>query len=194
MSKRRLFIAINLPESTKKKLIDWQIKMVDFLARSSFSEGGDPRQIRWTKKDNLHITLNFIGYVTDDEMYEICSLVKGVTKKHQPFFINLERIILGPPDKAPRMFWVQGEKSQELANIQTDLRDMIEQRSGVKYNAFRPHITLAKFKPLFMKTFPKEFEDVFKHQVPVETIEVMQSELRRGGAEYTILESVELGD
>ena len=184
MTKRRLFIAINLPENTKKKLFDYQLKWPDF----------DPKQIRWTRKDNLHITLIFIGYVTDDEMYKICNLVKDVAKKHQPFFVNLERIILGPPDKTPRMFWVQGKKSQELANIQTDLRDAIEQRSGVKYNAFRPHINLAKFKPLFMKTFPNDFEEVFKHQISVETIEVMQSELRRGGAEYTVLESMELGE
>lgn len=184
MTKRRIFIAINLPDNLKKKLFDWQAKWPDL----------DYRLIRWTKKDNLHITLSFIGYVTDDETYEICNFVKKVAKKHEPFFVNLEKIILGPPDKNPRMFWVQGEKSQKLADIQSDLRDAIDQRTGVRYNAFRPHITLAKFKPGFMKTFPKDFQEDFKAQIPVETIEVMESALHRTGAEYTILESVELGE
>jgi hypothetical protein len=39
---------------------------------------------------------------------------------------------------------------------------------------------------------PKADEE-FKAQIPVNTIEVMQSNLKRTGAEYSVLESVELG-
>jgi len=194
MVKRRLFIAINLTDNTKKKLVEWQEKMADSLARQNFEVGGDPKQIRWTNKDNLHITLVFIGYVTDDEMYEICNLTKEVAKKHQPFFINLQNIIVGPPHDTPRMFWVEGEKSQELADLQSDLRDAIEQRKGIRYKAFKPHITLARFKFALAKILPENINEPFKAQIPVDTIEVMESTLHRTGAEYTVLESVELGE
>lgn len=181
MNKRRIFIAINIPDEVRKRLIDWQKKWIKL----------DPSLINWAKKGNLHITLVFIGYVDDDEMYEICKLAEQVAKNHEPFMINLERIILGPPNKTPRMFWVQGEKNQELANLQGDLEEKIEQRHGGRH-AFRPHITLARFKYPLVKSLPK-IDEEFKAQVSVETIKVMQSNLKRTGAEYSILESIELG-
>jgi 2'-5' RNA ligase len=183
MTKRRLFIAINLPDGVKKKLLDYRSKWPDL----------DPKLIRWTGKFNLHITLLFIGYVTDDEMYEICNLAREIGKKHEPFFLKLEKIILGPPDKNPRMFWAQGEKSQELADLQTDLNGIIQQRTGFRYKAFRPHITLARFRAGLLKSLPENVDDPFKAEIPVDSIEVMESVLRRTGAEYAILESVELG-
>lgn len=183
MSKRRLFIAINLPESVKKKLLDYRSKWPDL----------DPKLIRWTGKFNLHITLLFIGCATDDEMYDICNQVKLIGKKHEPFFLKLERIILGPPDKNPRMFWAQGDKSQELADLQTDLSGVIQQKTGFRYKAFRPHITLARFRAGLLKFLPENVDDLLEAEIPVDSIEVMESVLKRTGAEYTILESVELG-
>lgn len=184
MNKRRLFVAINLPEGIRKKLADWQGKWISL----------DRNFINWVAKGNLHITLVFIGYVSDDETYEICKLVREVAKKHEPFFINLERIITGPPDATPRMFWVEGEKSQELANLQNDLENALSIGAGYRKEVrpFRPHITLARFKYQIAKSLP-EVNDEFKFSIPVETIEVMQSNLKRSGAEYTILESVNLG-
>lgn len=179
--KRRIFIAINLPETVKKRLIEYSKKWNDL----------DPSSIRWTNKNNLHITLLFIGHVDDDEMYDICMVVKEVIKKHKPFNIRLERIILGPQNKIPRMFWAQGEKSQELADLQADLQEKIEQRHGARH-AFRPHITLSRFKSSALKQLPKEINEPFQAQVPVENIEIMQSNLKRSGAEYSILESINL--
>jgi 2'-5' RNA ligase len=184
--KRRIFIAINLPEEVKKRLAEWQ-------ARLRSDQNQNYGEVKWVKKDNLHITLIFIGYVTDDEMYEIINIVKETTKEHEPFMINLENIILGPPNKTPRMFWAQGEKSQELANLQADLQEKIEQRHGGKH-AFRPHITLSRFKSSILKQLPKEVNEPFKAQIPVEKIEIMQSNLKRTGAEYSILESIPLGE
>ncbi len=184
MNKRRLFIAINLPEEIKKRLISYQDKWPNL----------DPKYIHWVKEHSLHITLIFIGYVTDDETYEICNIVKEVTKKHEPFFIDLERIIVGPPHATPRMFWVEGEESQKLANLQNDLENALIGGNLTKkeIRPYRPHITLARFKYEIAKSLPK-IDERFKVQIPVETIEVMQSNLKRSGAEYTVLESVNLG-
>lgn len=175
MNKRRIFIAINLPDGIKKKLVDWQRKWINL----------DTKYINWVRKENLHITLIFIGYVTDDETYEICKMTKEVAKKHQPFFINLKRITIGPPGTTPRMFWAEGEESQELANLQNDLEN------GSNTRVFKPHITLARFKNQIARDLP-EINDNFAYSIPVETIEVMQSNLKRTGPEYTILESINL--
>lgn len=178
--KRRIFIAISIPEKVKKRLVDYGRKWIDL----------DSKLIRWTKKDNLHITLLFIGYVDNDVMYEIIEKAKKIAKNHNPFNINFERIVLGPPNRTPRMFWVQGEESEELGKLQGDLLNEIGLRSG-RNNALRPHITLSRFRSGL--DLPKDLNESFQAQIPVETIEIMQSNLKRSGAEHTILESIELG-
>lgn len=90
------------------------------------------------------------------------------------------------------MFWVEGEESQKLADLQGDLSDTIQQRTGYKYKAFRPHITLARFKYEIAKSLPK-VDEPFKYQIPVDSIELMQSNLKRTGPVYAVLESIELG-
>ena len=178
--KRRLFIAINLPENIKNKLVDCQRKWADL-------------PVRWTPKINLHITLVFIGYVGDDEMYEIINIVKQVAKQHNPFNINLERIILGPPDKPARMFWVEGEKSEESAKLKNDLENSLLKEMRT-YRPYRPHITLGRIKQGQWQELDSkpQVDETFKYSFPVETVEVMQSNLKRTGAEYSILESVGL--
>ncbi|PIQ06660.1 MAG: RNA 2',3'-cyclic phosphodiesterase, partial [Candidatus Nealsonbacteria bacterium CG18_big_fil_WC_8_21_14_2_50_37_10] len=100
--KHRIFIAVNLPEDIKKKLIDYQAKWPEL-------------PIRWTKKENLHITLIFIGYTNDEELLEVLKITKEVAQRNNSFSINLNKICYGPPKKMPpRMIWVEGEKSIEL--------------------------------------------------------------------------------
>lgn len=187
MSKRRLFIAINLPDGAKNRLIKFQEKWLDL----------EPHSINWVIKPNLHITLVFLGYMNDDEMYEICNIMKEMAKRHQPFFIKLERIIVGPPKATPRMFWVEGAKSQELAELQRDLEDSIAGRTYYKKEgrAYSPHITLARFKYEVAKKLREtpEINEPLNIEISVENIDLMQSNLKRTGPEYAVLESVELG-
>jgi len=208
MDKKRLFIAINLPETVKNKLFDWELKLEKEYGLGEFRG----KNINWVIKKNLHITLIFIGYATDDETYEIARTIKTVAKNHQQFFINLEKIILGPASANPpageagatagkppiaRMFWVQGEKSQELANLQFDLEDALSMGNNYQkeVRAFSPHVTLARFESGVGKTIAEKgmVEKKINYQIPVESIELMQSTLGRSGPEYITLELVELG-
>ena len=190
MQKRhRIFIAINLPEDIKKELSKYQKKWEQLPAK-------------WTNKDNLHITLEFLGNLTDEELGEICLVVKEAATKHASFSINLSRVIYGPLGKMPpKMIWAEGEKSEELRDLKKDLREYLLEK--VSYSPelgreFMPHITLARISEWeFRKIEPEERPEVnedIDFIVPVESIEVMESELKRGGPVYTILESHQLGE
>lgn len=202
MTKKRLFVAINLPETIKDKLFDWELKLEKEYGLGEFRG----KNINWVIRKNLHITLIFIGNATDDETYEIAKTIKNVAKNHQQFFINLEKIILGPPPThqkpsankypAQRTFWVQGEENQELAELQFDLENALSMGSNYQKEprAFKPHITLARFESSIGETVRDKgmAEKKINYQIPVESIELMQSTLGRSGPEYTILELVEL--
>lgn len=182
--KHRIFIAINFPENIKNKL-------------SSYQEKWPELPIRWTKKDNIHITLIFLGYLSDEELLEVCKVTKEVTSQYSSFSINLKKILYGPPKKMPpRMVWAEGEKSVELGKLQKGLENSLLTSSleGVKSEArpYTPHITLGRIKAWeFRQIEPAERPEVNEEinlSFEVNSIEVMESELKRGGPEYAILE------
>lgn len=179
MKKHRVFMAINLPAQIKKKLLEFQRQWADL-------------PVRWTKEMNLHITLVFLGYIDDEEILEICRLTKEVVKKHQPFEIKLKRICLGPPDRPPRMIWIEGEKNSFLAQLRNDLEEKL-----LNYRENRPfqvHITLARIRQEEWRQLPNKpkIEEEISLVFPVVSIDIMESYLSSKGPDYIILESVEL--
>lgn len=167
----RIFIAINLPEDVKNQLVEYQKKIEGLFQ--------PPSPIRWTRKDNLHITLEFLGNLSDDEVMEVCRKTEELGKTIKPFTITLDKITYGPPKKMPpRMIWVNGPKLAEL-NL-------------------TPHITLGRIKMWeFCRIEPEERPDVSQEinlNFEVAAIDIMESQLKKVGPDYTILESFTLTD
>ena len=167
--RRRIFIAINLPDSIKKNLVNFQFKWPELPCR-------------WTKKENMHITLEFLGYLTDEELFELCQKTKKIAAKREPFIVRLTKICYGPTDKKPaKMVWAVGDKIKELG--------------------ITPHITLGRLRMWeFRRMEPEERPEINQDIFPpagglsfeVNCIDVMESRLKRGGSEYTILASCPL--
>lgn len=178
--KQRIFIAVNLPKNIKEELVNFQAKWSEL-------------PVRWAKPDNLHLTLVFLGYVSNDELPELLGIVEETAKRHKPFSINLTKICYGPPKKPPRMIWIEGEKSEELAKLQKDLEKNL---GAAETRPYTPHLTLGRIRQMeFRQMEPEERPEIneeISFNFEVNSIEVMGSELRRGGAEYTILESIPL--
>lgn len=188
LMKHRIFIAINLPENIKNKLSSYEIKWPEL-------------PIRWTKKNNIHITLIFLGYLSNDELLEVCKMTKEVVSQNSSFSINLKKVYYGPPKKMPpRMIWAEGEKSEELGKLQKDLENVLLTSSvkGIESEVrpYTPHITLGRIKTWeFRQIEPGERPEVNEQidlSFEVNSIDVMESELKKGGPNYTILESCPL--
>lgn len=186
----RLFIAINLPENLRRYLADFSLQWPDLPAK-------------WAKAENLHITLNFLGNANEEEVCEICQTAIEIARRHDPFEISLDRIVYGPPEKVPpKMVWAIGEKSREIGSLQKDLESSLFEFCGAKYQpeenyAFAPHITLARLAQAGLRQMEIEEIPAINEKIAkvfmVDSIEVMESELKRGGPVYNILESAKLG-
>jgi len=187
--RHRIFIAINLPEDIKKALFFYQSKWPEL-------------PIRWTKKENLHITLIFLGYLSDEELLKVLKTTKEVASRHKTFEINLIKVCYGPPKKMPpRMIWAEGGKNPELGNFQSDLESSLLSASikGIeepKNRSYTPHITLGRIRQWEFRSIEPEERPIVDEDISlnfiVNSIEVMESRLKRGGSEYTILETCNL--
>lgn len=183
--KRRIFIAINLPEDVKNKLQQLQRKWADL-------------PVRFVKRDSLHLTIVFVGYVSDEEMLKICQAAKAVAKRRGPLTLSFNRICLGPHGKPPRLIWLEGEKSQELIDIKSELENrLLREIRGIGREKIEmlPHITLARIRQAEWRGLLEkpQIDERVSISAPVNSIEVMESNLQRSGAEYTVLESADLG-
>ena len=176
----RIFIAINLPESVKTELFSYQKKWPGLPAR-------------WIKPENMHITLVFYGNASDKEVEEIATTAKDIAKKHKTFTLKLSNIVYGPTTSQPRMLWAAGETSKELLSLQKDLGTAL---GRLEKREFSLHLTLARFREWeFQRMEAAERPEVNEEislEIPVHSIEIMESTLKRGGAEYTICESISL--
>ena len=182
MQRHRVFIAINLPEDVKKKLVEYQKKWPEL-------------PVRWTKPDNLHITLEFLGYVRDENLINVFETTEKMAKKHKAFDVKLSKICYGPQNKKPpRMVWAVGERSEEFTSLKNDLDKAL---SISENREFSPHITLGRIRQWdWRRVEPEERPEIDEDvnlNFSVDSIEIMESQLKRGGAEYTILETVPLG-
>jgi 2'-5' RNA ligase len=188
--RHRIFIAINLPENTRKRLLSYQEKWPNL-------------PIKWTYKDNLHITLLFLGYLTDEELLDVIRDAEKIITQKESFQISLNKIIYGPPKKLPpKMIWAIGETSEEFTDLQKSLEEGVyneplpDSEKREKGNYFTPHVTLGRlksfeFNQMDLEEIPEINEDI-NLSFLVESIEIMESELKKNGPHYTILESFQL--
>lgn len=173
---KRIFIAINLPEEIKEKLTDLQKKYKNL-------------PVRWVKKENLHITLCFLGDTKEKDIGLIGRNLKIISKELNSFEVYLNKIHPGPNKNHPRMLWVSGPISEDLRKLQRKVTDSVKDFINEERD-FKLHITLARaLKDSFgrIKKIPW-FLDKINLAFKVSSFDLMESKLSMNGAEYKVLE------
>lgn len=177
---RRIFIGIELPQQVKKRLIQATEKWQNL-------------PVKWSRIENLHITLLFLGHIGDEMIPDICNKLKRACQKSDIFDINFEKIALGPDIKRARMFWLEGRPSEELKQFKNNINKElgIFQRDNV---AIRPHITLGRIKKIDWKKLPKipVINDKLSISVSVDSAQVSESLIEEGKRKFIILEDCPL--
>jgi len=133
MKKHRVFVAINLPQKVKNQIYNLKEKWRDLPGR-------------FTKKGSLHLTLVFLGYLDDQQIFSLINRLKKV-KTPEAFDLVFNKICYGPKGKKPRMIWLCGPKISELSVLRKNIENAIG-GNWYRRNAkeFSPHITLMRLR------------------------------------------------
>jgi len=169
----RLFLAIELPEAQRLAIAS--------LPRTI-------RDARYTKPEQAHLTLRFLGDTPADEVPTLVTRLKEV---HQTSF-PLELVGLGvfPSPQDPRVLWAGISPSSPLR----DLRRKIDAALQIPLDRqeFSPHITLARLGPgagqdtCTVLTTHAKFQAGF---FPVDRFQLFRSQLQPNGAVHTRIAS-----
>jgi len=137
-SATRLFFALWPDDATRDALRDWQRICV-------------PKGARKTHREDLHLTLHFLGQVPAEKVVEL--KVLGASQAPETFQLTLGH--LGHFSR-PGVLWAGPENVPEgLKDLHEDLGEGLRELDlSVESRPYRPHVTLARK----MRKLPQDIE------------------------------------
>jgi len=189
----RCFIAIEIEEEISKEIARVQRQLQKELR-------GNESGIKWVPPENIHLTLKFLGNVTDQEIPEICAAVSRAASECPPFSFSVSTCGSFPPHRPARVLWIGITAGQpELKQLAKRVDHWVNKLGfPLEKRAFSGHLTLARIRQ------PNAGKAVLRvvEQSPLETLgqqsvtvlTLFQSDLRPGGPIYTPLHHAPLTD
>jgi len=177
---KRCFISVDFDEEIKKKIMEIQEKLPEFKGKK-------------TEKENLHLTLKFLGEITDKEIEMSKEALKNLDFKK--FRIKINKIGVFS-SKFIRIIWLSAQdlgESRMLWKLQEkidrDLKDLFEKEAR-----FMGHITIGRVKDI--KDKKKFLNGLERINVNVESeiheFKLRKSTLTEKGPIYEDIEVYEL--
>lgn len=136
----RTFVALEIDEAARDSLMDAMARMV--------AQAGDA-DARWVGRENLHITLKFLGPVPDEDLAKVCDAVAAAAAECEPFEFELPGLVCVPPHgKQVRMVWARvGDPGGGVAALASRLEAALGPMGfEPEDREFDPHVTLCRVK------------------------------------------------
>ena len=173
MKTDRLFVAISLPQSTRRVLVDL-----------------DPhiRGVRWSSPDQMHLTLGFFGHVPKD--VDLAFREKLSAIQFGAFFLSIRGVGTFPPKRAPKIIWIGvGSGHPHLFQIHKRVQEAaIAVGLEPDLRPWHPHVTLARCHDVSsqsVRKFLQENDDLDAGMIRVDAFHLYCSELTPAGPIHT---------
>jgi len=173
----RLFIAIEISEEIKTGLAKVVAKLKD--------AGAD---VKWVRPEGMHLTIKFLGEVDENRKDKIISSLEQISEKKSPFTVTFKGLGAFPDLNRPRVVWAGIEKGRE------ELKDIAKE---LEVQKFLPHLTLGRVKSGrgikdLVALLVSASNGFALPELNVDKINLIESILKREGAEYRTVVSCKL--
>lgn len=166
----RLFTGIEIPEDIGEEVCALM--------------GGIPGA-RWQDRENLHLTLRFLGNLDPHTAEDVDMALSRVASK--PFDITLKS--MGTFGEPPRVLWAGAEASERLPTLAGKVDSALHPlRLDYDRRKFIPHVTLARLRnahPGDLAGFIQEHGDYASRSFTVTHFVLYSSHRGQDGADYT---------
>ncbi len=182
----RAFIAVDLPDDVRVALSEAQAR----LKRAHVSV-----KVSWTKIDNTHLTLQFLGYVEEGAIEKIKESLESVAQQYCRFEIPVQGAGAFPNERSPRVLWVGCEDTEGKLKGLANAVQSATQPLGFEpeHREFSAHLTLGRIKQPRPDVALTRALDSIKNQafgtLRVAAIHLFESKLHPEGSIYTKLSS-----
>ena len=187
----RLFVAVFPHAEVARRLVE---------ATRELAAGLSPRAVAWTRPEQIHLTLNFLGSVERGKVEGFQRAVEAACGRAGPIPLQARGLGCFPSPVRARVIWagLSGNVTA-LEALKGALDESLAPLGFVpETRPFQPHLTLGRVKLLnggdrrhLTATLPKWRETDFGAWT-AERVDLMQSVLSPGGAEYAMVQSFPL--
>ena len=173
MTGKRLFVAIELPESTKRLLVDLDPQIYG---------------ARWLDAEQMHLTLAFFGVVPEDVDLKLREKLSAIV--FGAFFLPIVGVGTFPPKGPPKIIWIGvGRGHPHLFQLHKRVQEAAL-GAGLEpdLRPFHPHVTLARCQRISPQTvgkFLKTNVDLDAGMVRVDSFHLYSSKLTPAGPIHT---------
>lgn len=181
MANWRLFIAIGLPPPARDVLAAVQ--------RELATSGAD---VTWSRPENIHLTLKFLGDTPDNAIRQLALTLNAVARQGAAHLCRLGNVGAFPNSNRPRVLWVGlDEPTGELVALQQRIDEATADLAGADPRPFTPHLTLGRTRSTRhadrLAALLDGYELTSSLDIPISEVLLMSSVLGRGGPAYTTL-------
>ena len=173
MTAKRLFVAIELPESTKRLLVDL-----------------DPQihGARWLDAEQMHLTLAFFGVVPEDVDVKLREKLSAIV--FGAFFLPIVGVGTFPPKGPPKIIWIGvGRGHPHLFQLHKRVQEAaLGAGMEPELRPFHPHVTLARCQRIsleLIRKFLKANVDLDAGMIRVDSFHLYSSKLTPAGPIHT---------
>jgi len=160
---------------------------VDDLRATSWGD-----RVRWVPEENLHLTLRFLGEVSEDRLDGIVERVRAFASSCTPFACRLAALRPFPSEGRVRVIAASVAPEPPLSELQERVeRGVVAAGFDDEPRRFRAHITLGRVRkpPLRDAAFEAMLSPA---PIEVERVVLYASRLSSSGAHYTPLVEIPL--
>ncbi len=185
----RAFIAIAVPELVLSSCEEIMVRLK-----------GLKLQGRFAKTESIHLTLQFLGNIEEDQIAPIAQVLEQAGKGVTPFDLEVRGLGVFPQLSNPRVVWIGVEPVDALTTLQSKIQQGLEPLGFPKENRdFHPHLTLLRLKSRknlrqLAQYIDTEGPGLRAGVIQAEQIHLYQSILKPQGAEYRQLLTFGIGD
>ncbi len=187
MRTMRTFIAVNIPVDIKQNLQE-EINRLRALIRDE--------SVRWVRSEGIHLTLKFLGEISNNSIGEIRKTLNREVEKHPTCTLHVGGFGCFPNRRRPRILWVGiTEDNGTLAQVQSSINEkLVPLGFGKEERRFHPHLTLGRVRRNVSTSDITQLQDAINEfdvgqigQFEVREIHLIESILKPTGAEYCTL-------
>lgn len=177
----RCFLAIKLDIETVRSISKSQADLVSHCKKESI-------KVRWVPPPNMHVTIRFLGQITEPMAYALKDMLDSVTSAFPPFELTSAGLGVFPDISRPRVVFVGcTEGTNQAENLHAQVSERLV-GAGFQFDnkPFRSHVTIGRVKSGRAENLAPlltEGEPIFG-QTFVRNLYCYQSDLTPKGAEY----------
>jgi len=160
----RTFIAIEISDEIRNALAQTQSHL-------KYS-GAD---VKWVDPGNIHLTLKFLGEITEEKCEKVKAALDEIAKSFGPFEISIKDIGAFPKLEYPRVIWIGLDKgAKESTELAAKVDDALSKLGFAKESRpFAAHLTIGRVRSSKNKEVLKD--KITSYELPVTSYETIIS-------------------